>query len=320
MSCSVQGNYANYHIGAVFHCACNSTSDPTPHFITASSADHGTRYDSLFSNHNIDNPIGAGHFYDSISTCYGISFFITERKTHYRELDRHVFSPLASLQPAETPNNFLNFFHRFRILVYQNPSNSIHYPNALMHMRKDAPKLPDLIRTFFADIDSLNDSVDELETLVDNTIRDSFRKGPEAVTEHYTYHFEAVLDVVMSVWNKILNENPQNVLDGIRNLPIEELQETRAQNIIRLRGFLIGEGKDEELTAIRDIVFNQIIKNEPIIERIYGLFGRRPVLMKRIDEIKQGAGEISEMLESGTINTVKCCPTVWKLLEKYVLK
>lgn len=187
-------------------------------------------------------------------------------------------------------------------------------------MRKDAPKLPDLIRTFFADIDSLNDSVDELETLVDNTIRDSFRKGPEAVTEHYTYHFEAVLDVVMSVWNKILNENPQNVLDGIRNLPIEELQETRAQNIIRLRGFLIGEGKDEELTAIRDIVFNQIIKNEPIIERIYGLFGRRPVLMKRIDEIKQGAGEISEMLESGTINTVKCCPTVWKLLEKYVLK
>jgi hypothetical protein len=155
---------------------------------------------------------------------------------------------------------------------------------------------------------------------VNNTIRDSFRKGPEAITEHYTYHFEAVRDVVMSVWNKILNENPQNVLDAIRNLPIEELQETREQNSLRLRTFLIGEGKQEELNAMREIVYNKIIKSEPIIEQILELFEHRPVLIKRIDEIKQGAGEISEMLESGTINTVKCCPTVWKLLEKYVLK
>ena len=204
-------------------------------------------------------------------------------------------------------------------MVY-NPLDSIHRDKALMHMQKDAPNLPSHLQSFFTDVESLNNSVGTLETLVNNTISNAFRKNPEAIIpEYYRYYFERVRDVAMSVWNQVLNENPRNVGEAIKNLTIEDLRVEMHDNIIRLRGFLVGEGNDEEKATMRNIVFNKIIKNETIIEQILDLNSRRPALNTRMNAIKHRANEISSKLENGTISRIKCCPTIWNLIEKYVL-
>ncbi|MGB7954419.1 MAG: hypothetical protein WCF23_10585 [Candidatus Nitrosopolaris sp.] len=238
-----QSNRANSLIGHIRHCPCNRSPNPAAYFITSSScSDNQFRYDTLYSNCNICNPVNIGSFDYNASPCYGVAFFINERKAHYYELNEYVFSPLGVLQSAETtPTIFQNFFDRFRFMVYH-PLDSIHRDKALMHMQKDAPNLPSHLQSFFTDVESLNNSVGTLEMLVNNTISNAFRKNPEAIIpQYYRYYFERVRDVAMSAWNQVLNENPRNVGEAIRNLTIEDLHlhVEMHENIIRLRGFLV---------------------------------------------------------------------------------
>jgi hypothetical protein len=185
-------------------------------------------------------------------------------------------------------------------------------------MKKDAPELPNLITSFFRDLKSLNDSVKALETFVNDTIRNSFRRQSGAISEEYRFYFECVHDVIIAVWNRILDENPNNIEEAVRNLPITELREDRSGSGIRLRGFLIGEGSDEEKTQMRDIVFS-IIKNEFMVEQIPNSLVSRLNLINRMDPIRNRATEMSDALENGTITKARCCPTIWSLIERYAL-
>jgi hypothetical protein len=255
------------------------------------------------------------------SFCYGIAFFIQERKAHYTELNQRVFQPLTFLQPPNIDTqNHRNFFERLRLadLSTYNPQNSIHYHKAVMHMKKDVPDLPNMISSFFRDLKSLDNSVNKLETFVNDTIHNSFRKQSGAIHEEYRFYFECVYDVVIAVWNQILNENPNNIENAVRNLPITELREDRSGNAIRLRGFLIGEGNDEEKTKMRDIVFS-IIKNEFMIEEVPNSLVSRLNLIDRMDPIRSRATEMSDALGNGTITKARCCPTIWSLIERYAL-
>jgi hypothetical protein len=324
LSSCEQDNSPDCLIANFLHGSRNHTPNPTTYFVTTCHQDSESGHDALFSNRNIHNTAGFGPFDDNTGICYGISFFIGERKTHYNELKQYVFWPLASLEPAQTDTKiFQNFFDRFRFIMAYNPeSYVIQYGKALMHMQKEAPDLPKQIGSFYKDVESLNKDVDALETLVKDTIHSAFIKNPAAtIKEYYKYSLEGVLDVVMSVWNQILNENPHNVCDAIKNLPIEELKIEVAGDTIRMRVFRIGEGNDEERAEMTDIIFNKIIKNEIIFNQISNMFrqSKRPELVKRMNSIKNRSQEISNMLDAGTIHKAKCCPTIWNLIEKYVL-
>lgn len=95
--------------------------------------------------------------------------------------------------------------------------------------------------------------------------------------------------MVMTVCNQILDENPHNFCDAIKNLPIEELKIDVAGDMIRTRVFRIGEGNDEERAEMTNIIFNKIIKNETIFSQISNMFSqsKRPELVKRMNSIKK---------------------------------
>jgi hypothetical protein len=323
MTIYAQNSRSSNPNNSIVYCAGNNTTNyATPNIASSSHCDSQSRYDTVYPNCDLDHPVNTCLFYDYPGTCYGIPFFINERKTHYSELNQFVFRPLAYMTAEEIDTNMgNNFFNKLRLncMVYD-PRDIIHYDKALMHMQKDAPTLPDQIQSFFTSVRALNSRVDDLERLVDETIRNAFRKNPDSiVAEYYMYSFNNVHSVVLSIWNQIINENPRNISEAITNLPTSELKVEMKNNMIRLRGLLIVEGiKDDEEKAVIDIVLS-IIKNETFIEQIHGLIQDRTTLNNRMNTIRNRSNEISSMLESGSINKVKCCPTIWNLIEKYVL-
>jgi hypothetical protein len=323
MTIDAQNSRSSNRNNSIVYCTSNNTANyAAPNIASSSHCDSQSRYETVYPNCDLDHPVNTCLLYDYPSPCYGIPFFINERKTHYSELNQFVFRPLASMAVTEMDTRTGdNFFNRLRLdaMVYD-PRDIIHYGKALMHMQKDARTLPDQIESFFTCVSALNSRVDDLERLVNETIRNAFRKNPDSiVVEYYTYSFDNVRSVILSVWNQIMNENPQNISEAITNLPTSELKIEMKNNTIRLRGFLIVEEiNDDEETAIIDIVL-KIIKNETFIEQILGLIKDRTTLNNKMNTIRNRSNEISSMLESGTINKVKCCPTIWNLIEKYVL-
>lgn len=217
-----------------------------------------------------------------------------------------MFGPLAYIKAEEIDTNMENnFFNRLRLncMVYD-PRDIIHYDKALMHMQKDAPTLPDQIQSFFTSVRALNSRVDDLERLVDETIRNAFRKNPDSiVAAYYMYSFNNVHSVVLSIWNQIINENPRNISEAITNLPTSELKVEMKNNMIRLRGLIVEGIKDDDEKAVIDIVLS-IIKNETFIEQIYGLIQDRTTLTNRMNTIRNRSNEISSMGGSGSINKV----------------
>jgi hypothetical protein len=100
---------------SIIYYASNNSTNSAPPSISSSHCDTQSRHDTVYPNCDLDHPVNPRLFYDYTSPCYGIPFFINERKTH-SELNRFVFKPLASMTTVEIVDTMVgdNFFNRLR--------------------------------------------------------------------------------------------------------------------------------------------------------------------------------------------------------------
>jgi hypothetical protein len=291
------------------------------------SRDSSFGFDSSFSN-----------IHDNIGLSYGLTFFLKERKKHYKKLNDVVFRPLSLLTNINNGYNLLDSL-KIGILIDESiPMDYIVYRDAMLHLKEDYPDLPEMIHNIKDKIHMHNSKVESLDKLIDRNI-DNYAKQyyirPTSQlfpkNNHIDYNYyqkkEVVKKVVTDSWNHIiiLIKNPIDV-QSINKMTDEYITKNirfrKKSNPFELEiepGITIAFGKDEnELDKIREFFINNILKNEDIIQELVCIINKKISLEKDIDYIRISANDISYAIDIDYYNKkVKCCPTAMKLLRNY---
>jgi hypothetical protein len=82
---------------------------------------------------------------------------------------------------------------------------------------------------------------------------------------------------------------------------------------------VLAEGDELKLQAIITILKEKILKNEKITQSLFELVHSRARLIDRIIEVSTAEKEISNTIRIETFKKAKCCPTLFSLIEKYIL-
>jgi hypothetical protein len=308
-----------------FYCNSSSSTTDSTHIIIFPAYGYkkpeynGLRY---ASDRNCPNSVGLNN--NTFSFGYSIGFFINERKNHYTNLDRVVFSPLWHLS--------MQIQHAVRFetlrLGLSLPTSSIHYDNAQLHMLKNAPNLPNQIRQFSSDLITYNNDIHLFSESINQTIREAFRKPSDAlVIRYYEYNVANVRDTAISAWNEIIDPNINELLITQARLDnyLSDVQKyavdiNRDSGILRVNALNIADGLYDDLQNIVAILSNNIIKNNTLFATLLSLVQRRTTLVGIANDIGSASQEISDMIQNESYTTkAKCCPTLWGLIEKYIL-
>jgi hypothetical protein len=93
------------------------------------------------------------------------------------------------------------------------PTESVHYPNARLHMLRDSPNLVTQIEQLTEDVKKHNQSVKEFRSLVNDTIHNAFRKPTlPTVSEYYNYNFSNLYDILIGIWNSIITGDNDDLM------------------------------------------------------------------------------------------------------------
>jgi hypothetical protein len=305
-----------------FDCHCNSSAGHISNNV--SDIEYG------YHNSSCDRPKSTGYGYCTSSIGnyhnyfglgYSIPFFINERKAHYAQLDRYVFRPLAGMPLMISQRRAFETLPLSPHL--SEPTNSIHYSHARLHMEKNkrARNVPTQIGELIGNLDTYNNDVQTFYTLVNLTI-DRLTSIPGVQVS-----FENIHTMVVSCWNQIIQDPSNNdivtlrarLIDLTNNRTRYNVNINRENNLFRLNDLLIGEGQPNDLARLEQIIRENIIINNILLSNLLGLLGTRTILMNIINEISDTSREISDTIQAGTFRKARCCPTIFTLFDKYIL-
>ena len=193
-------------------------------------------------------------------------FFIKERKAHYAELDNYVFRPLAGLQFTVSHLREVGALPLLPHLT--GPVNSIHYPNARLHLEKneDTHDLPDRIEDLISSLETYNNDVESFYQLINLAIT-TLTSIPQV-----EINFGNIHTMVISCWNQIIQDPNNNNILSIRarlndliNNPESYHVEISDDGFFRLNQLLIAVGQTHGVQQIEVIIRENVILNNILL-------------------------------------------------------
>lgn len=271
------------------------------------------RYNSFRSNNSSSNI----HNYSGLS--YGLSFFLDERRKHYKKLNKLIFSELISLK-----NNGSNQFGLFEYLRLKTCHLSTYaYKDAVLHLKKHNQDLPELIENVLQGINTHNSKVNELYEIILNHIDEYFLSQSDSPISRISFIPDNIKTQALGIWYDSVKSitNITNIQEISKNIDkqVEKLPtENRADNTeLYINSMIIGKGDKNSADRIRTS-FITLLKNEEILKKLVYLVNRSPSLNKDVDYIVNNVKEISESIKQKYYNEkLSCCPSILKLLHKY---
>lgn len=260
-----------------------------------------------------------GNWYNYHITHYGVTFFIEERKKHYRNINHNVLLQLGNLG-SKSEGNFLD---RLSYRTYAGTS-SVYYNQAKLHIEKQSKGLTTRIDTLLTDIGNHNESVENLKKTVEQEIKKAFLvPSTGSVTEYYEYFFNNIFKAVTDLWHQNIEQSDldSEIITNKIDSYLPRLGVRIFANHVERSGSTLAVGKDEnEASKIKEIIEKRIFKNQNILNEITKINESLRSLNKLSEEIASVTKQISASIDDDSyLDKAKCCPPVWSLIRKYVL-
>jgi hypothetical protein len=158
-------------------------------------------------------------------------------------------------------------------------------------------------------------NVEILPHIIDSTIKSKFiEAGIYPVrTGNYEdigyYHFGDVNMQLNVTWDNFLTSG-RNIEAFVRRYNFNGLQFNEDQGYLKLGGFVVGRGNNEQRIRMRQIL-NEIPRNHFILNALNNLMNNKLDLDRRAQRIRNMATPLSQAITDREYRTVNrnCCPT-----------
>ena len=135
---------------------------------------------------------------------WDISFFIAQKRKHYRNLNGFIFRPLSALElNKQESSQYILISDYFNYTIMLPTESSKVYKLSLKHMTEDQPQLSIELMNLRKMNRNHQNLIKDLERMIDSTIRQRFSmtyQSPLKIERAYDYRYDYVYDFLLDVW------------------------------------------------------------------------------------------------------------------------